>query len=400
MKPEPSARNLAMFLVAAHVLFVAGLCCAQNMPEAPEPLPDIVRDEIIRRGDQVEELGQIRTDSPQAYVFAALAPPPDDSHKWYVSVITTENCPWCELLKKHFSETEELRAWVNVDNQEESWAHYNVYRQEDRTQDWRWQNLAIRGYPTLIIQPPRNREWGDPATVVMQKTGYDGNARSLSQSMKKAIETYVRALVTRGEMDPSAITDIYEAPYERYKRQAHQQAEEDDAAEEPVIERGAGQPPFPVPNTPRDPRLPNPSVPLPDIPGPLDPDRRPLRPQDPDSKDDGERATFDELVRVLPAADPTWLTKQLRRGATLAQAKAAWDARQLYWRIGLWVTVGLVILVLMMGSTTILAVMVAQRLTRSGSGGGQVTASVPDPRTRDQQVPAAKAGSGEQSKPS
>lgn len=367
MRFDPTPRRMTAFLVLMHLFALLTGCLeqtyAQSMPETPEPLPDIVRDEIIRRGDVVENLGQVQTDSPQAYVFAALAPPPDDSHKWYISVITTENCPWCELLKKHFAEVEDLRAWVNVENQAESWAHYNVYRQEDRTQDWRWKNLRIRGYPTLILQPPRNREWGDPAAVVMQKTGYDGNARSLSAAMRKAIETYVRALQTRGELDPSAITQIYDAPYERYKRQAHQQASTTD--EEPAIERGAGQPPFPVPAVPTDPRLPNPSVPLPDIPGPLDPDRKPVGPSGPDA-DDGERATFDELLRVLPDADPSWITRQLQRGVTLAEAQAAWQSRQLYWRIGLGATAGLAVLLVVLGVTVFASVMLAERCRDRG----------------------------------
>lgn len=376
----------------AIALVIVSCTKAQDMPEVPEPLPDIVRDEIIRRGDVVEELGQVRTDSPQAYVFAALAPPPDDSHKWYISLITKENCPWCELLKKHFAETEELRAWVNVENQAESWAHYNVYRQEDRTQDWRWKNLHIRGYPTLIVQPPRNREWGDPAAVVMQKTGYDGNARALSTAMRKAIETYVRALQTRGQLDPSAITDIYEAPYDRYKRQAHQQAPRDDA--DPPIERGARQPPFPVPSVPTDPRLPNPSVPLPNIPGPLDPDRRPLGPLIPDA-DDGERATFDQLLRVLPDADPSWITRQLQRGVTLAQAKAAWEMRKLYWRIGLWAAAGLIVLMAILAVTVFATVMLANRM----DAGGRSTASAA-PVPSQPTAPPAAAGSGTPPAPS
>lgn len=399
MRIEPSPRYAVIFLVAMHLLFLGAMCCAQDMPESPEPLPDIVRDEIIRRGDQIEELGQIRTDSPQAYVFAALAPPPDDSHKWYISLVTTENCPWCELLKKHFAETEELRAWVNVENQEESWAHYNVYRQEDRTQDWRWQNVKFRGYPALIIQPPRNREWGDPSAVVMQKTGYDGNARALSASMRTSIETYVRALHVRGEVDGSQINQIYEAPYDRYKRQSHQQDDDDKsaAADEPVIERGAGQPPFPVPATPSDPRLPNPSVPLPEIPGPLDPDRRPLNPLEP--QDDGQAATFDQLARLLPSADPTWITRQLQRGLTIDQARSAWEARQRAWTITLWVIGGMVLLILVMGATVVASVILAQRLTRSASG-GQATDSGPDLTIRDPIPSQEKAGSGEQPKPS
>ena len=65
------------------------------------------------------------------------------------------------------------------------------YRSDDTTQSWRWKNLRISGYPTILIQPPRNRKFGDPSTVVMQCAGYEGDAKQLSGAMSTAIRKYV-----------------------------------------------------------------------------------------------------------------------------------------------------------------------------------------------------------------
>ena len=92
-----------------------------------------------------------------------------------------------------------LRAFANPDDPKESWAHYRVYRSDDTTQSWRWKNLRISGYPTILIQPPRNRQFGDPSTVVMQCAGYEGDAKQLSGAMSSC-DPKVRG---EGDQEPS-----------------------------------------------------------------------------------------------------------------------------------------------------------------------------------------------------
>src|SRR5690606_20503022 len=94
-----------------YALCLVGLCvvATAQTPEAPigedtPQLPEIVKEEIARRGNLVEELGTTQNDETMTIFTGALQPPPDDSHKWYISVITTKDCPYCELLKKHFNE--------------------------------------------------------------------------------------------------------------------------------------------------------------------------------------------------------------------------------------------------------------------------------------------------------
>ena len=64
-------------------------------------------------------------------------------------------------------------------------------------QDWRWKQIKIEGYPTVLIQPPINGQYGDPATVVFQQTGYDGDAEKLSNRMTVATRRYVDSLAHR-----------------------------------------------------------------------------------------------------------------------------------------------------------------------------------------------------------
>lgn len=173
------------------------LCCfalLASLASAQEPLkdlPDVATLEVQRRGDLVERVGVVRDDAMRAYT-AAMGPPADDSHKWFVSVIVTDGCAPCEQLKRDLSSSPALAPFVNPSDHTKSWAHYNVFRYEDSTQSWRWKEIRLSGMPTLIVQPPRNGQFGDHRTVVWQRTGYDGNAAKLAQDLRAAIYGYVQ----------------------------------------------------------------------------------------------------------------------------------------------------------------------------------------------------------------
>lgn len=236
-------------------MFAAALALLSGIAFADPPQVDTA--EILRRGDFVERVGDgIANAIGQDKISEALAPPADDSHKWFVTVITQANCPACERLKADFARTAELRAFVAVDDYKRSWAHFNVYRHGDATQDWRWKNLKIKGYPTLLIQPPFNKKFGDPSTVVLQKTGYDGNAAKLARELSNAIKLYAIKIAERESAQQKKRQPVISA----------------------IAHAGHGQigpvgtdPPF----TPRPKVEPAPDVPPLDVPGPLDPDRTP-----------------------------------------------------------------------------------------------------------------------------
>jgi hypothetical protein len=154
--------------------------------------PEVDRGEVDRRGNYVQIVEGARWLGDE--VGQALAPPADDSGKWHITLIKQQGCPPCARLAADFETKEVLKAWVNTADHNKSWAKYNVFNAEDQSQSWRWKNISVRGYPVLIIQPPMDRKYGDPSTVVMQKTGYNGNAEALTREMRDAIIRYTEKI--------------------------------------------------------------------------------------------------------------------------------------------------------------------------------------------------------------
>ena len=153
-------------------------------------VPHVAEQEILRRGNFVERIDGYRNDVTDL-IAEALRPPADDSNKWFITVITTRNCRYCESLKQAFAASPDLRPFVDQEEHTNSWAHYNVFAAEDQTQAWRWEGIQLAGYPTLLIQPPRDGRYGDSKTVVMQNTGYDGDSQKLATAIRTAITAYV-----------------------------------------------------------------------------------------------------------------------------------------------------------------------------------------------------------------
>jgi len=158
---------LCVTIVAALIGFLATFAAAQNV--SPQAI-----DEIARRGSYVEAIG----------------PPADDSHKWFISVIGQPNCPACQSLKHDFATSPHLRPFVNAQTPAESWAHYHVFNVQDQTQAWRWRGIKVKTTPTIIVQPPRNEQFGNPATVVLQIDGYNGDAEKLADTLRAGIRRY------------------------------------------------------------------------------------------------------------------------------------------------------------------------------------------------------------------
>jgi hypothetical protein len=129
------------------------------------------------------------------------------SDKWFISVISMQNCGACERLKYDFAHAQKLAAFVNVHDKRQSWSHFNVYQREDAAQMERWKNIHIAAFPTIVIQPPRSGEFGDPRTVVWQRSGYDGNEGRLTQDIRLAITRYV-AQLPQGESGRPLLANI------------------------------------------------------------------------------------------------------------------------------------------------------------------------------------------------
>lgn len=215
-------------------------------------VPELARREILRRGSLVERVGPGWSNS---YVSEVMGPPADDSHKWFISVIVRRDCPACERLLADLAASPYLKAYVDVEDHTQSWAHFNVFQAEDQTQAWRFKDIRIGGYPTILVQPPRNGRYGDPHTVVLQKTGYDGNPEKLAAAIRSAILQYVQKVRPR-----------------QFPRQGMRQTGGDDASTPPAARY---EPPFVPPPSPPEipsqPVAPHQPVDIPPVPTPQTP---------------------------------------------------------------------------------------------------------------------------------
>lgn len=174
------------FSVMIAVLLLAGVARGQSL--------EVNQAEILRLGEMVQHVdGQPYGQSAQDALVEALQPPADDADKWFISLIVTRGCAACQRLEADWAGDPSLLALADPNDPARSWAHYNVYYQEDQSQAWRWENITVEAYPTVLVQPPLNEKYGDPATVVYQGT-YHGNPRHLALDITRAIRLYVGKL--------------------------------------------------------------------------------------------------------------------------------------------------------------------------------------------------------------
>lgn len=185
-------------LSIAAVLILSTLGQGQTLPPEKPKIPQVDVAEVLRRGDLVVVAGEGPRGAVDDAMRMATAPPPDESHMWFVTVIKTKNCQYCTKLHSDFQSAPELLAFVAATPPYKPWGHYNEYDASDETQKWRLKAYRITGYPTLVIQPPRNGMWGNPRTVVMQLTGYDGNPKKLAQQITNGVRAYAAKMGEQG----------------------------------------------------------------------------------------------------------------------------------------------------------------------------------------------------------
>lgn len=164
-------------------------------------VPEVDTAEVLRRGDMVTQAGTGIASNPDELAYlTAIAPPADDSHKWFVTVITSKtiNTPQGEKLKSDFRNAPELLAFVAAPEEAKSWAHYNEYLAEDTTQQFRLKDYKLAGYPAIVLQPPRDGSWGSAATVVFQSSEYNGDSKKLADAIRSSIRAYSAKMHTLG----------------------------------------------------------------------------------------------------------------------------------------------------------------------------------------------------------
>jgi thioredoxin-related protein len=170
------------------------LICLSPTASADDPV-EVDQAEVMRLGNLVQAVGSgPRSTQVDRYV-EAMAPPASDADKWFISVFTTRGCKACEQLKQDWSKDPWLLALANPSDPKASWAHYSVYLQDDRSQAFRFTEIKVTEFPTVIVQPPRSGKYGDPKTVIFQ--GVPGESpEQLAQAITHAIRTYVASLST------------------------------------------------------------------------------------------------------------------------------------------------------------------------------------------------------------
>ncbi len=176
------------------ILCVAGAVFSQEDVKPPE----VDFSEAVRRGDMVVTVGEGPRGAEQEAIIAATAPPADDSHMWYVTVFVQEGCEACKQLKEDFKTSPLLMSFVAASEPAKAWAHLNYYDVKDDTQKDRIKRYKINGTPTVVIQPPRNGMWGDPALVVDQIDGYDNDPKKLATRMSYSVRLYAAKAAKAG----------------------------------------------------------------------------------------------------------------------------------------------------------------------------------------------------------
>ena len=160
-----------------------------SLSVADEPL-EVNQTEVLRLGNLVQHVDGIRAEGNVDAFVEALGPPASDADKWFVSVLTMQGCAPCQKLKSDWATSPWLLALAHPSDPKQSWAHYNVYAHEDRSQAFRFESLQVTAYPTVIVQPPRSGKYGKASTVVFQGT-YGGDPQQLATNIVQAIRHYV-----------------------------------------------------------------------------------------------------------------------------------------------------------------------------------------------------------------
>jgi hypothetical protein len=280
-------------------LILIGCLCATSFGQALSGPPEVDTAAVIRRGDHVEHVNGIRSAEDEAF-GDITAPPADDSHKWFITILTSPNCGPCNKLKEDWAQSPYLKAFGVIGDQKASWSHLNIYNAEDATHQWFQKNIEIKGYPTILIQPPRSKQYGAPETIVMQKTGYNGKPEELAKQITSSLRTYVATLSKRNALANTTPSR------ERPANGGHQQCLP--SSTPPVVSTA---PPFVV--TPVAPLVPGPQpTPAPplDIPNPVDPDaQKPVAP--PATPDQAKLA---DTLSVVVDPETFWSSDEKRAG--------------------------------------------------------------------------------------
>lgn len=165
----------------------------RDLPKLPEA-PEVNVKEIRRRGDLEQHLGDGIASHPVVDRFGeCMSLPKNDADKWHIWCVVDPNGQRSRRLVAAWATSLDLRAFAVPGDPANSWAHFNVYNSDDGTQSWRWEKLQITASPSVFLQPPISKRYGDPSTVVFQAV-YQDNPAELAASMREALINYLASV--------------------------------------------------------------------------------------------------------------------------------------------------------------------------------------------------------------
>jgi hypothetical protein len=177
----------------SYAMLLPVLFCSIAIGQTPHNVPDVAKYEIERRGNMVELTGTVRS----GLMAAALAPPEDDSAKWFLTIVYKPGDPDSQQVLTMLETSPEAKAWVDVHSSSASVTHYQKRSVDDITQrDWMkgvQKQIDKYGLPMLVLQPPRNKKFGDPATIVKAIHGVV-TGKQLSEKLRNGIVDYIKAI--------------------------------------------------------------------------------------------------------------------------------------------------------------------------------------------------------------
>ncbi len=219
--PEPNLTKAFIMRFLSAILSCALLCSAvyADPPSTTKDVPSVANEEINRRGHDVEELGTIQ-DGPDAGVRRAMAPPADDSDKWFINFVgagSTSTDQEKAATKLLLDDIKALKfsQYVKPDDSANSWGHWQEYRIDDALQqDWFAEikpKLKIVGLPAIVIQPPANGKFGPNRTPVCVVGKYDGNPAKFSELIRVRVEAYIHKHGYDGTLATAKLVPLHHA---------------------------------------------------------------------------------------------------------------------------------------------------------------------------------------------
>jgi hypothetical protein len=222
--PIDRATVIKSGIVAIVFVLLAALCTACF---ADNGLSLAAQHETFRRGSYVERVSGGLEDSGIATFPAAMAPPENDSHKWFLSVFSEPNCKPCEKLKRDLAGSKELQAFVNVGDWRKSAMHYHEFSSGDATQNWR---MGVnRSTPAIVIQPPLSGKYGDPSNCLEPIYGYDGNAAALADTIRQRIRDYIEDLDKRSTRENASSGNDRKTPWDTNRQTTETEYDTEDS---------------------------------------------------------------------------------------------------------------------------------------------------------------------------